>query len=134
MSALLRRSSNMLGTLQKRGPNFTDHPVSQTRQFPRSQTQSRPYLGRFPNLPRKVRECSDLSPAMFSSSAGTTSSKVGLVGWYLGMVKSRPIVTKSVTCALIYTAADFSSQVMKKQLLETLRNMIERTLMEWKCI
>ncbi|XP_052191377.1 uncharacterized protein LOC127800668 [Diospyros lotus] len=51
----------------------------------------------------------------FSSSAAaavSSSSKIGFVGWYLAMVKSRPILTKSATCALIYTAADFSSQTI----------------------
>ena len=42
------------------------------------------------------------------------SSSVGFVGWYLGMVKSRPVLTKSVTSSLIYIAADLSSQVSRK--------------------
>lgn len=113
---MLRRSTGLLRTLQKQESNFThQQPIYQTRLFPGRRTQSRPYLGRLPIFPRKIRECSDLSSATFCSSAGTTSSKVGLVGWYLEMVKSRPIVTKSVTCALIYTAADLSSQVMKRK-------------------
>ncbi|KAK4749940.1 hypothetical protein SAY87_027389 [Trapa incisa] len=118
---LVRRSSNLLRTLQKQEVKSNHgHPLYQTRQFLGSQTQSRPYLGRFPNFPRKTRECSHLSPAAFSSSSssssssGSASSKVGLVRWYLGMVKSRPIVTKSLTCALIYTAADLSSQTISK--------------------
>ncbi|PKI71369.1 hypothetical protein CRG98_008228 [Punica granatum] len=116
MSGVLRRSSTLLRTLQKQGPSFSNHQVSHSHHFPGSQAQSRPYFGKLPNFPRRIRECNDLTPttAMFSSSssAGAASSKVGLVGWYLGMVKSRPIITKSVTCALIYTAADLSSQHM----------------------
>ncbi|KAE8725640.1 hypothetical protein F3Y22_tig00008289pilonHSYRG00084 [Hibiscus syriacus] len=45
--------------------------------------------------------------ASSSSSSTTSFGKVGFVGWYLGMVKSWPVLTKSVTSSLIYTAADF---------------------------
>ncbi|GMH23715.1 hypothetical protein Nepgr_025558 [Nepenthes gracilis] len=45
-----------------------------------------------------------------SSAEATTLSRIGFIGWYLGMVKSRPVLTKSVTCSLIYIAADLSSQ------------------------
>ncbi|KAL6531763.1 hypothetical protein OROMI_028128 [Orobanche minor] len=45
-----------------------------------------------------------------SSSSSSSSSNFRLVGWYLGMIKTRPIVTKSITSAFIYTAADLSSQ------------------------
>ncbi|CAF2038041.1 hypothetical protein YC2023_105841 [Brassica napus] len=44
-----------------------------------------------------------------------SSSSVGFVGWYLGMVKSRPVLTKSVTSSLIYIAADLSSQTIVKK-------------------
>ena len=66
----------------------------------------------------KTREFEFSSPnILFSSpfsSTAVSSQKVGLVGWYLGMVKARPILTKSITSALIYTAADLSSQVKQK--------------------
>lgn len=73
---------------------------------------------RLPCFARKTREYK-LSPSSFSSSFCSSSSssssasvsKVGLVSWYLGMIKARPILTKSITSALIYTAADLSSQV-----------------------
>ena len=80
-----------------------------------NQSQSRPYF-RLPDFFRKTKEC-EISPSLFCSSSSSASfttsslSKVGFVGWYLGMVKSRPILTKSITCSLIYTAADLSSQV-----------------------
>ncbi|KAI4298544.1 hypothetical protein L6164_032091 [Bauhinia variegata] len=87
-----------------------------------NQAQSRAYF-RVPHFLRKAREY-DLSPSLFSlhfsssSSATASFSKAGFVGWYLGMVKSRPILTKSVTSALIYTAADLSSQTIVRQSLE----------------
>ncbi|KAL9224301.1 hypothetical protein vseg_000351 [Gypsophila vaccaria] len=41
-----------------------------------------------------------------------TVSKAGFVGWYLGMINTRPVVTKSLTCASIYVAADLTSQTI----------------------
>lgn len=75
---------------------------------------------------RKAREY-EVSPSLFtssfsssSSSASTASfSKVGFVGWYLGMVKSWPVLTKSVTCSLIYIAADLSSQTISQSSSES---------------
>ncbi|KAI3805019.1 hypothetical protein L1987_27005 [Smallanthus sonchifolius] len=45
-------------------------------------------------------------------SASVTNS--GPIWWYLGMIKARPILTKSVTSALIYTAADLTSQTITR--------------------
>lgn len=82
--------------------------------------QSRPYF-------RRAKETGvSPSPSLgFSSSSSSSASisKVGFVGWYLGMVKSRPVVTKSVTCSLIYIAADLSSQV--------LRNLLQILVFYW---
>ncbi|GMN37854.1 hypothetical protein TIFTF001_007149 [Ficus carica] len=92
--------------------------------FLRTQTPSRAHL-RFPHFARKARDC-ELSPSLFSSaffssssSSSTAVKDVGIVGWYLGMVKCRPILTKSVTSALIYTAADLSSQTLAHQSSES---------------
>lgn len=77
-----------------------------------SKQQSRAY-GRSPILSRKFRE-SGISPPIYSSSLSSScasSSRNGLVGWYLGLIESRPVLTKSITSALIYTAADLTSQV-----------------------
>ncbi|KAI9124322.1 hypothetical protein K1719_005622 [Acacia pycnantha] len=84
-----------------------------------NQTQYRAYF-RSPDFTRKVRDYAISPPSFFSSSFASSSSskscgclsKVRFVGWYLGMVKSRPILTKSVTSGLIYTAADLSSQTI----------------------
>jgi protein Mpv17 len=35
----------------------------------------------------------------------------GFVGWYLGLIEARPVLTKAVTAATIFTAADLTSQV-----------------------
>lgn len=74
--------------------------------------QSKPY-SRFNHKPK---ELGLPTPSTVSSTlSSTTSSKLGLVSWYLGMIKSRPIVTKSITSAFIYTAADLSSQTIVRK-------------------
>ena len=66
----------------------------------------------YSRFPQKVKEFELPSSGIVSSTFSSgTSSGIGLVTWYLGMVKSRPIITKSITCALIYTATDLTSQV-----------------------
>ncbi|KAK1431259.1 hypothetical protein QVD17_14598 [Tagetes erecta] len=53
----------------------------------------------------------------FSSKANGTKPSVtnsGPIWWYLSMIKARPILTKSVTSALIYTAADLTSQTITR--------------------
>ncbi|CAN4095341.1 unnamed protein product [Withania somnifera] len=46
------------------------------------------------------------------SSAAKTKTQVGFLGWYLGALASRPIITKSISSALIYAAADVTSQMI----------------------
>ena len=73
--------------------------------------QSRPYFRSRQLLERAKETGVSPSPSLgFSSSS--SPSRIGFVGWYLGMVKSHPVVTKSVTSSLIYIAADLSSQVL----------------------
>lgn len=36
----------------------------------------------------------------------------GPIVWYLGMINARPILTKSITSTVIYSAADLTSQVL----------------------
>ncbi|KAJ0441790.1 hypothetical protein HanRHA438_Chr16g0749811 [Helianthus annuus] len=75
--------------------------------------QSHASYSRFPQ--RKVKEMEfsvPLATAATSSKGFSSISNNALIGWYLGMVKTRPILTKSVTSAFIYTAADLSSQTI----------------------
>ncbi|KAG7640845.1 Mpv17/PMP22 [Arabidopsis suecica] len=75
--------------------------------------QSRPYFRSRQLLERAKETGVSPSPSLgFSSSS--SPSRIGFVGWYLGMVKSHPVVTKSVTSSLIYIAADLSSQTIAK--------------------
>ncbi|KAM7520953.1 hypothetical protein LguiB_019915 [Lonicera macranthoides] len=50
----------------------------------------------------------------YSSTPSPSSSKqkVGLLAWYLGMLESRPIITKSVSSGIIYGVADLTSQAI----------------------
>ncbi|CAA7058653.1 unnamed protein product [Microthlaspi erraticum] len=84
--------------------------------------QSRPYF-RLNQLLGRAKETRISHSSSFCSSSSSSSSSsfasVGFVGWYLGMVKSRPVFTKSVTCSLIYIAADLSSQTISKTSTES---------------
>ncbi|KAI4318431.1 hypothetical protein MLD38_032134 [Melastoma candidum] len=70
----------------------------------------RAYL-KSPDRPGKTAEL-DVSPGALSYSSR-------LVGWYMGMVQSRPILTKSISCSCIYTASDLSSQAIMGPSLES---------------
>lgn len=91
-------------------PINTIHPVL------RSQTTRHYFqVSHFLKRGREYEVPFSLFSATFSSSSSAaTIPKTGLIGWYLGMVKSRPILTKSITCSLIYIAADLSSQTISK--------------------
>ncbi|VFQ68387.1 unnamed protein product [Cuscuta campestris] len=102
-------------------PTFRTHHLHQ---------QSRPISRFTQSIYRKARETELSVPTAlslpFSSSAA--AAKAGFVGWYLELLKTRPILTKSLTCAVIYTAADLSSQTLsgalslgQYDLLRTLR-------------
>ncbi|GMI91098.1 hypothetical protein HRI_002779100 [Hibiscus trionum] len=52
------------------------------------------------------------SPSLRSFSTSSSSSKVGLLGWYLGKLESNPVITKSITTSIIFAAADFTSQMI----------------------
>ncbi|KAL6643621.1 hypothetical protein ACP70R_018387 [Stipagrostis hirtigluma subsp. patula] len=62
-----------------------------------------------------------------SRRTGAVGAGAGVVGWYLGLLEARPVLTKSVTAATIFTAADLSSQMLtlgpedSLDLLRTLR-------------
>jgi protein Mpv17 len=52
------------------------------------------------------------SPSRKTGALGASAGAgAGVVGWYLGVLDARPVLTKSVTAAAIFTVADLSSQV-----------------------
>lgn len=58
----------------------------------------KPHFLSFPTFLRKSSECAN--------------TKMGFLAWYLGALESRPIITKSISSAIIYAAADVTSQVL----------------------
>ncbi|XP_021846420.1 protein SYM1 [Spinacia oleracea] len=51
----------------------------------------------------------------FSSSSSSFGSKYGIGGflkWYLGMLETRPFITKGISSSLIFAAADITSQII----------------------
>ncbi|KAK2985633.1 hypothetical protein RJ640_006896 [Escallonia rubra] len=52
---------------------------------------------------------------LYSSVPSSSNKKMGFLTWYLGLLESRPILTKSVSSCLIYAAADLTSQLYKVQ-------------------
>ncbi|KNA16648.1 hypothetical protein SOVF_087180 [Spinacia oleracea] len=95
------------------------------------------YYSRFSNFFRKSGKEFEVPapPFLFGASISSSTaskkssffSRIGFVRWYLGMIKSRPVLTKSVTSSLIYIAADLTSQSIALQssepydLIRTLR-------------
>ncbi|XP_010437706.1 PREDICTED: PXMP2/4 family protein 4-like [Camelina sativa] len=84
----------------------------------RRRLQSRPYF-RTPQFFGKAKKETGVSGFCSSSSSSSAVSTAGFIGWYLGMVKSRPVLTKSVTSSLIYIAADLSSQTIPQDSVES---------------
>ncbi|CAH8329342.1 unnamed protein product [Eruca vesicaria subsp. sativa] len=102
--------------------SHTLNPVGKLDLLPRGDIrrfQPRPYF-RTPQFLGRSKEASVLSHSLISrlcSSSSTTAStasftKARFMEWYLGMLKTRPVLTKSVTCSLIYIAADLTSQTI----------------------
>lgn len=116
MIGAFRRSSGISGLLHFR--HFSQLRSSKAFEptvIVRKQTQQpiRPYF-RLPDSFRKTKEVVGVFPSVQQSSVSSIISvvKVELLEWYLTMVKCRPVLTKSITSALIYTAADLSSQTI----------------------
>ncbi|MCD7448431.1 hypothetical protein HAX54_041922 [Datura stramonium] len=59
------------------------------------------HLLSFPNFLRKS-----------SPSSPSSKTQMGFLAWYLGALESRPIITKSISSAIIYAAADVTSQMI----------------------
>ncbi|KAK8958887.1 hypothetical protein KSP40_PGU009031 [Platanthera guangdongensis] len=72
----------------------------------------RAFVSSIPAAAKFVRDSSShLSPAA-SAFISSTASRNGFVSWYLGMIETRPILTKSLTAGAIFTAADISAQTI----------------------
>ncbi|XP_009595436.1 uncharacterized protein LOC107771259 [Nicotiana tabacum] len=115
----LRNGSKALHHLCKKNPI---EPLIFKNHIVHHQLQHSKVYSRLPqSFYRKNKELVELSnPSFLSffSGVSASASKVGFVGWYLEKINSRPILTKSITCGLILTAADFSSQTIAGSLME----------------
>ena len=113
MIGAVRRSSGLSGLLHfRRSSQLKGSKAFEATAIVRKQSQPiRPYF-RLPDSFRKTKEVG-VFPSLQHSSVWSVISfaKVEFLEWYLAMVKCRPVLTKSITSALIYTAADLSSQV-----------------------
>ncbi|KAF7064168.1 hypothetical protein CFC21_070570 [Triticum aestivum] len=52
------------------------------------------------------------TPAFTPTTRRSGSIGSGVVAWYLGSIEARPLLTKSITAATIYTVADLTSQMI----------------------
>ncbi|CAA7058646.1 unnamed protein product [Microthlaspi erraticum] len=100
---LIRRNAAAEDPVGKTGVAHSDVRRLQSKSYFRS----RQLLGRAKETKLSPTPSSS---GFCSSSPSSSSASVDFVGWYLGMVKSRPVLTKGVTSSLIYIAADLSSQ------------------------
>ncbi|XP_045814094.1 PXMP2/4 family protein 4-like [Trifolium pratense] len=95
------------------------HDLSTTfRQCPPHVRRFHP-LNKPHDFPHRISLRSSFSPktkASFSSSSSSSSKsnskKVGFVDWYLRKLETYPVITKSITSSLIFTAADLTSQMI----------------------
>ncbi|XP_073122195.1 protein SYM1-like [Henckelia pumila] len=132
MAAALTRNSLQRSLLRRHSPHYlwgrtikhsTPVPASAPKNAGHGhQLQQSKWCNRYPHtFSRRAKDLEDSATSFESSSlcsrassspSPSSPSKFGFVGWYLGMVQARPIVTKSLTSSFIYTAADLSSQTL----------------------
>ncbi|XP_020552882.1 uncharacterized protein LOC105172678 isoform X2 [Sesamum indicum] len=120
LKAHLRHHSLHRFLQQSTKHSIPDPPVSAHKKMGnhlRHQFQQCKWCSPFPHfISRKTKELQFSAPtkisSIFSPRVSSSSPKFGLVGWYLGMIQTRPIATKSITSAFIYTVADLSSQTI----------------------
>ncbi|KAL0739390.1 hypothetical protein Bca4012_015600 [Brassica carinata] len=123
--ALFRNAASDAARILRSHRTATANPLGKVDLLPRGDVrrfQPRPYF-RTPQFLGRSKE-TGVSPRSLisgfcssSSSSSTTAStasfvKTGFMGWYMSMLKTRPVLTKSVTSSLIYIAADLSSQTI----------------------
>ncbi|KAL3840472.1 hypothetical protein ACJIZ3_025063 [Penstemon smallii] len=94
-------------------------PKSTARRFPalynqqcRAYTPSQHHRRRFMKTETRSHIFSYFAAFKKSFSTNSSSSKMGLLSWYLRVLESRPILTKSISSAIIYGAADITSQMI----------------------
>ncbi|PSS17291.1 PXMP2/4 family protein [Actinidia chinensis var. chinensis] len=106
----LRRTASNSGVCTH-FPSLSHHHHRQCRAYARTNHQL--IKPRVSETPRHFNISSPSNSYSSSSSSSSSSySRMGFLGWYLGMLESRPVVTKVVTSSIIYTAADLTSHMI----------------------
>ncbi|KAJ4836578.1 hypothetical protein Tsubulata_039787 [Turnera subulata] len=67
---------------------------------------------RHPSMSSHLLKPPSQSLSTSSSSDGNSKLKAGFIGWYLGKLDSRPVLTKTMTTSMIFAAADFTAQMI----------------------
>ncbi|XP_057783008.1 uncharacterized protein LOC131000886 [Salvia miltiorrhiza] len=117
-TALFRQRQSLVRSLKPvRSKHSLPDPPKKVGSLLDDQLHQSKCCSRFPHsISRKWKDFEFSAPslisAIFSSNRSSSSPRFGFVSWYLGMISTRPVATKSVTAALIYTAADLSSQTI----------------------
>nr|CAD1822608.1 unnamed protein product [Ananas comosus var. bracteatus] len=106
---LLRRSSSAAAAAAALSKPYLRSTVTRTTRSPRLSRSSN-----YSSTPSSSSSSSSSSIASSSTTAAATANRNGLVGWYLAMIESRPVLTKSLTAGAIFTAADASSQMITR--------------------
>lgn len=88
------------------------HARAYVRSYPLSYKPRKSSLRVSPTVSFLLSHPSASTVAAASSASTSSFLRNGFVGWYLGMIESRPVLTKSLTAAAIFAAADISSQVL----------------------
>ncbi|KAL9252021.1 PXMP2/4 family protein 3-like protein [Drosera capensis] len=70
-----------------------------------------------------------------ASISSTSGSKNGLLGWYLRMLETRPLVTKGISSSVIYTLSDVTSQTLpKSDMFTTFKKILAGQAIYGPCI
>ncbi|XP_072978498.1 uncharacterized protein [Typha angustifolia] len=106
------RARDLLVVLHHHSRSRLSDSISTPSALPLSRSYVKSHL-----LSSKFKSSSSSSSSILSSSASSSSlaavaTRNGFVGWYLGMIEARPVLTKSLTAGAIFTAADVSSQII----------------------
>ncbi|XP_047047586.1 PXMP2/4 family protein 4-like [Lolium rigidum] len=78
---------------------------------------SKPSSAPLPPTPPPPPPCSPALSSRFTPAFAPTTRRSGSIGsgvvaWYLGSIEARPVLTKSITAAAIFTVADLTSQMI----------------------
>ncbi|KAK9705345.1 hypothetical protein RND81_07G049800 [Saponaria officinalis] len=121
MATTVLRKQNLLTNcrhfISSNGPIYQNHIGTQQQHYAK-------HYSKFSNFFRRTgKDIHSPATAVFTSpvsgfsslscsSVARVFSRIGFVGWYLGMINSRPLLTKSITSSVIYVVSDLTSQTI----------------------